>query len=144
MWAELMLWTEWRDTSSSQAVRDATMGLYSAPRPPRSYKTWSLSVTGSPMAAKLSVSVLSLSIYSIMERDLFPSGLNSSLSCIICAFEEADSPCCMRCLVPYYSSHNFRSKGWLYPTENHSIKSSPVNKILIEFSCWVCLGRTNF
>ena len=57
--------------SSSSAVKEATIGSYSIPRPLQSCKTWSFSYTSSPMATRVSVRDFNLTIYSIMESDHF-------------------------------------------------------------------------
>ena len=76
--------------SSSCAVREATIGSYSVPRPPRSCKTWSSYSTGSPMVIGVFVRDFNLRIYSIMESDPFRVVWNTSLSCIIFALDEVE------------------------------------------------------
>ena len=89
-----MLCTEWREKSSSRAVKEATIELYSGPKLPRSLMIWSLYLTGSLIATRLSEIVLMRRMYSSVESTPFLAVWNSRRSCIIRALLEAEKILC--------------------------------------------------
>ena len=88
-WVRRMLCTAWNWRSSSIAVREATMGMYSIPSPLSNWRIWSFYGTSSPIATRLSKMCLSFWMYSIMMRGPFLVVWKASFSCIVLALVEA-------------------------------------------------------